>query len=200
MLLQHLVVLAFVQTALSQVLKEERIVVQLEDVVNVNDTSQWRWRSNAGNDKTARFYYPGGFITLTLCVEPDDPAFGVTVRFKGIRYSNDGRADTVYAFMDRQPVGSKRFLKAHSWRGKLWNIFYDSGWYDNSFTLTPGKHEFKIDAVTDITLYIRINFHTDIFTEGLELDAAVFDVVNLRNATEFICGTHFHQIVRTPPN
>jgi len=195
MLLQHLVVLAFVQTAWSQVLKEERIEVQLEDAVNVNDTSQWRWRSNAGNDKTARFYFPGGFITLTLCVEPDDPAFGVTVRFKGVRYSNDGRADKVYAYMDGQPVGSERVLKENSWKGKLWNFFHDSGWNDNSFTLTPGKHEFRIDAATDI----GINVHTDIFTEGLELDAAVFDVVNLRNATEFICGTEFHQVLHTPP-
>ena len=181
MLLQQLVVLAIVQTAWSQVGTEERIVVQLEDLVNVNDTSLWRWRSNAGNDKTARFYYPGGFVKLTLCVEPDDPFLDVTVRFGGLRYSNDGQADSVSAYMDAHGIGSGRDLKAHSWQGKLWNMFLDSGWIDNSYTLTPGKHEFRIDVRTD-----------EAVGGGLELDSAVFYVDNLRNATEFICGTDIH--------
>jgi len=84
MLLQHLAVLAVVQITLSQVLKEERIEVQLEEAVNVNDTSRWRWRSNAGKVKTAHAHYPDGCITV-----PEDPAVGVTVRFRGVRYSHD---------------------------------------------------------------------------------------------------------------
>ena len=58
-------------------------------------------------------------------------------------------------------------------------MFLDSGWIDTSSTLMSGELEFRIFIVTDKA-------------EGLELDSVVFDVVNPRNATDFICSTDFH--------